>query len=101
MPSNLAEKIEIEEPVTAETAETPVTSEAVQESNPDEAQLGASRAEELRLLEALLFASDAPLDEGSLKKKLPEASPVKPYEKPIENGSEVTVRSGASLRSVL
>lgn len=77
MPSNLAEKIEIEEPVTAETAETPVTSEAVQESNPDEAQLGASRAEELRLLEALLFASDAPLDEGSLKKKLPEGVQIK------------------------
>ena len=31
-----------------------------------------ARAEELRLLEALLFAAGAPLDEATLKKRLPD-----------------------------
>ena len=37
----------------------------------------AMRAEELRLLEALLFASDEPLDEATLKKKLPDGIDIK------------------------
>src|SRR6201991_2757247 len=56
MPSNLAEKrIEIEEP----------------------AEALAMRAEELRLLEAMLFASTEPLDEATLKKKLPDGIDIK------------------------
>ena len=35
------------------------------------------RAEELRLLEAMLFASDTPLDEATLKKKLPDGIDIK------------------------
>jgi segregation and condensation protein B len=56
MPANLAEKrIEADEPVE---------------------QL-AMRAEELRLLEAMLFASNEPLDEATLKKKLPDGIDIK------------------------
>ena len=62
MPANLAEKhieaeVEVEESV--EVAAVSV------------------RSEELRLLEAMLFASNEPLDEASLKKKLPEGVDVK------------------------
>ena len=35
------------------------------------------RAEELRLLEAMLFASNEPLDEATLKKKLPDGIDIK------------------------
>ena len=53
MPGNLAEKrIEADDP----------------------AEALAMRAEELRLLEAMLFASNEPLDEATLKKKLPDGS---------------------------
>jgi segregation and condensation protein B len=56
MPANLAEKrVEADDP-----AEAP-----------------AMRAEELRLLEAMLFASNEPLDEATLKKKLPEGIDIK------------------------
>lgn len=41
------------------------------------AQESASSEEALRLLEALLFASAEPLDEATLKKRLPEGSDVK------------------------
>jgi len=37
----------------------------------------AARAEELRLLEALLFAAGAPLDEATLKRRLPDGVEVK------------------------
>ena len=37
----------------------------------------AMRAEELRLLEAMLFASNEPLDEATLKKKLPDGIDIK------------------------
>jgi segregation and condensation protein B len=43
---------------------------AMTEHSGDEAATGV-RAEELRLLEALLFASNEPLDEATLKKRLP------------------------------
>jgi segregation and condensation protein B len=56
MPSNLAEK-------------------RVEPSEPTEAL--AMRAEELRLLEAMLFASNEPLDEATLKKKLPDGIDIK------------------------
>jgi segregation and condensation protein B len=56
MPSNLAEK-------------------RIEPSDPAEAL--AMRAEELRLLEAMLFASTEPLDEATLKKKLPDGIDVK------------------------
>jgi segregation and condensation protein B len=59
MPGNLAEK-RIEADETLETAEAP-----------------AVRPEELRLLEAMLFASNEPLDEPTLKKKLPDGIDVK------------------------
>jgi segregation and condensation protein B len=55
MPSNLAEKIEPS----------------------DQAEPLAMRAEELRLLEAMLFASTEPLDEATLKKKLPDGIDIK------------------------
>ncbi|ETR75252.1 chromosome segregation protein ScpB [Afipia sp. P52-10] len=42
-----------------------------------EAAAVSMRSEELRLLEAMLFASAEPLDEASLKKKLPEGVDVK------------------------
>jgi segregation and condensation protein B len=56
MPSNLAEK-------------------RVEPSDPTEPL--AMRAEELRLLEAMLFASNEPLDEATLKKKLPDGIDIK------------------------
>ena len=56
MPGNLAEK-------------------RIEPSDPAEAL--AMRAEELRLLEAMLFASDEPLDEATLKKKLPDGIDIK------------------------
>jgi segregation and condensation protein B len=43
----------------------------------DPAEVLAMRAEELRLLEAMLFASDEPLDEATLKKKLPDGIDIK------------------------
>src|SRR5436190_17155959 len=43
----------------------------------DPAEVLAMRAEELRLLEAMLFASDEPLDEATLRKKLPDGIDVK------------------------
>jgi segregation and condensation protein B len=56
MPANLAEKrIEADDP----------------------AEASAMRAEELRLLEAMLFASNEPLDEATLKKKLPDGIDIK------------------------
>jgi segregation and condensation protein B len=55
MQSNLAEKHIEDEPVEAAVV----------------------RAEELRLLEAMLFASDTPLDEATLKKKLPDGIDIK------------------------
>ena len=56
MPGNLAEKrIEADDP----------------------AEALAMRAEELRLLEAMLFASEEPLDEATLKKKLPDDIDIK------------------------
>src|SRR5260370_32109855 len=39
---------------------------------PDEEPAGEVRAEELRLLEAMLFASAEPLDEKSLAERLPQ-----------------------------
>ena len=39
---------------------------------PDEEPAGELRAEELRLLEAMLFASAEPLDEKSLAERLPQ-----------------------------
>jgi segregation and condensation protein B len=56
MPGNLAEK-------------------RIEPSDPAEAL--AMRAEELRLLEAMLFASNEPLDEATLKKKLPDGIDIK------------------------
>ena len=56
MPSNLAEK---------------------RLDNDDEGAANLVRAEELRLLEAMLFASNEPLDEATLRKKLPEGVDVK------------------------
>jgi segregation and condensation protein B len=56
MPGNLAEK-------------------RIEPSDPTEAL--AMRAEELRLLEAMLFASNEPLDEATLKKKLPDGIDIK------------------------
>src|SRR3954454_1468349 len=56
MPGNLAEK-------------------RIEPSDPAEGLV--MRAEELRLLEAMLFASDEPLDEATLKKKLPDGIDVK------------------------
>jgi segregation and condensation protein B len=41
------------------------------------AQEPAARAEELRLLEALLFAAGAPLDETSMKRRLPDGVDIK------------------------
>ncbi len=66
MPANLAEK-HIEAEIEAEVE----TGEAV------EVTAVSVRSEELRLLEAMLFASAEPLDEASLKKKLPEGVDVK------------------------
>src|SRR5262245_34793834 len=43
----------------------------------DQAEPLAMRAEELRLLEAMLFASTEPLDEATLKKKLPDGIDIK------------------------
>ncbi len=43
----------------------------------DRAGKSAARAEELRLLEALLFASTEPLDEAALAKRLPDGVDVK------------------------
>ena len=37
----------------------------------------AARSEELRLLEALLFAAGAPLDETSMKRRLPDGVDIK------------------------
>jgi segregation and condensation protein B len=62
MPAHLAEK-HIEADVEADEAA--------------EAAAVSMRSEELRLLEAMLFASAEPLDEASLKKKLPEGVDVK------------------------
>lgn len=47
--------------------------------NADEAtvQEPAARAEELRLLEALLFAASAPLDEAALKRQMPDGVDLK------------------------
>ena len=56
MPGNLAEK-------------------RIEPSDPAEAL--AMRAEELRVLVALLFASNEPLDEATLKKKLPDGIDIK------------------------
>jgi segregation and condensation protein B len=56
MPGNLAEK-------------------RAEPSDPVEAL--AMRAEELRLLEAMLFASSEPLDEATMKKKLPDGIDIK------------------------
>ncbi|MDQ8728816.1 SMC-Scp complex subunit ScpB [Bradyrhizobium sp. LHD-71] len=57
MPTNLAEKrIEVDD---------------------DPVEAPAMRPEELRLLEAMLFASNEPLDEPTLKKKLPEGIDIK------------------------
>lgn len=68
MPANLAEKhIEAEVEV-EESVEVAVVSEV---------EAVSVRSEELRLLEAMLFASTEPLDEASLKKKLPEGVDVK------------------------
>ena len=47
----------------------------IEPSDPTEAL--AMRAEELRLLEAMLFASTEPLDEATLKKKLPDGIDIK------------------------
>ena len=41
------------------------------------AQEPAARAEELRLLEALLFAAAGPLDEASMKRRLPDGVDIK------------------------
>jgi segregation and condensation protein B len=43
----------------------------------DPAEQLVMRAEELRLLEAMLFASEAPLDEATMKKKLPDGIDIK------------------------
>jgi segregation and condensation protein B len=45
--------------------------------NDDEGAATLVRAEELRLLEAMLFASNEPLDEATLKKKLPDGVDLK------------------------
>jgi segregation and condensation protein B len=51
----------------------PVTSNEASEANAQP----AARAEELRLLEALLFAAGSPLDEATLKRRLPDGVEVK------------------------
>jgi segregation and condensation protein B len=47
------------------------------EPEPAPAQVAAARAEELRLLEALLFASRAPIDEATLRRHLPDGVDLK------------------------
>src|SRR5664279_2085507 len=46
-------------------------------AEPDSAPAAQARPEELRLLEALLFAAGAPLDEATLKRRLPNDVDVK------------------------
>jgi segregation and condensation protein B len=52
----------------------PVTSNETSEATTPEP---AARAEELRLLEALLFAAGSPLDEATLKRRLPDGVEIK------------------------
>src|SRR3954470_4283257 len=47
------------------------------EAPPSPEQVAAARAEELRLLEALLFASRAPLDETTLRRHMPDGVDLK------------------------
>ena len=51
--------------------------DASQDDQPDAPQAQASRPDELRLLEALLFAAGDPLDEATLKRALPDGVDVK------------------------
>ena len=51
--------------------------EPAQDKSQAPAQEPAARAEELRLLEALLFAAGAPLDETALKRRLPDGVELK------------------------
>ncbi len=55
----------------------PVEQDSVLESSQEDSSDMVARPEELRLLEALLFASTEPLDETSLAKRMPEGVDVK------------------------
>lgn len=55
----------------------PVEQDSGLESSQESASEAVARPEELRLLEALLFASTEPLDEASLAKRMPEGVDVK------------------------
>ncbi len=55
----------------------PVAQESAHGAGQDSSNESVARPEELRLLEALLFASTEPLDEASLAKRMPEGVNVK------------------------
>jgi len=55
------------------------------EPAPEAAPAPAARAEELRLLEALLFAAGAPLDEATLARRLPNCINVKNVLEQLKN----------------
>jgi len=59
-----------------EMAQQP-SQDSSQEPAQDVSQQPVARAEELRLLEALLFAAGSPLDEATLKRQLPDGVDVK------------------------
>src|SRR6266852_5916144 len=68
-----------EERSAAPEMEQELTEDSKKDTNKDEDQDGASesRPEELRLVEALLFAASEPLDEKTLAKHLPEGVDVR------------------------
>ncbi|MBY0383197.1 MAG: SMC-Scp complex subunit ScpB [Xanthobacteraceae bacterium] len=73
MATNLATKAVKTEEVLEEVA-TELVQEAAVDSSPTE---NAARPEELRLLEAMLFASTEPLAQAALAKRLPDGADVK------------------------
>lgn len=78
-------------------AEFRQSKEAAEASAEAQAEPRAGNEEALRLLEALLFASAEPLDEASLKRRLPEGSNVKQL---LEELREVYAQRGVNIVKV-
>ena len=78
MPSVAKRRLAVAEVVVEDETETTAVVESAEVAAEDEGvSMGETRPEELRLLEALLFASAEPLDEKTLAARLPQGVDVK------------------------
>jgi segregation and condensation protein B len=77
MPSVAKRRLAVAEVVVEDETETAAVVEIAEVAEDEGVSMGETRPEELRLLEALLFASAEPLDEKTLAARLPQGADVK------------------------